>query len=89
MGYQNGKTLLPENLLVLIQEYIDGEYIYIPRKSGHKRAWGTANKSRQWLTARNREIFRKYVAGRSVPQLAEEYYLAPKTVYGIVAKMKT
>lgn len=88
MGYQNGKTILPENLLALIQEYIDGEYIYIPRKSAHKRGWGTVNESRQLLKARNREIFRKYTAGTSVPQLAAEYYLAPKTVYGIVAKMK-
>lgn len=88
MGYQNGKTLLPEHLLSLIQEYIDGEYVYIPRKKECKRPWGTVNESRQWLTARNGEIFRKYAAGVSVHELAAEYYLAPKTVYGIVAKMK-
>lgn len=88
MGYQNGKTLLPEHLLALIQEYIDGESIYIPRKNQCKRPWGTVNQSRQQLAVRNREIYRKYAAGTPVPTLAGEYYLAPKTVYGIVAKLK-
>lgn len=32
MCYQNGKKILPPPLLSAIQEYIDGEYIYIPRK---------------------------------------------------------
>lgn len=31
MCYQNGKKILPPPLLSAIQEYIDGEYIYIPR----------------------------------------------------------
>lgn len=30
MCYQNGKKILPPPLLSAIQEYIDGEYIYIP-----------------------------------------------------------
>ena len=33
MCYQNGKKILPPPLLSAIQEYIDGEYIYIPRKT--------------------------------------------------------
>ena len=37
MCYQNGKKILPPPLLSAIQEYIDGEYIYIPRKTNNKR----------------------------------------------------
>ena len=36
MCYQNGKKILPPPLLSAIQEYIDGEYIYIPRKTNNK-----------------------------------------------------
>ena len=32
MKYTNAKSILPEELLTLIQDYIDGEYLYIPRK---------------------------------------------------------
>lgn len=41
MCYQNGKKILPPPLLSAIQEYIDGEYIYIPRKTNNKRPWGS------------------------------------------------
>ncbi len=89
MGYQNGKTLLPDKLLAAIQEYIDGEYIYIPRKECNKLRWGERSQSKQITLTRNQEIFRKYSSGASVKQLADEYYLSVKTIYGIVAKMKT
>lgn len=88
MGYLNGKLLLPGNLLDAIQEYVDGEYIYIPRKECNKRAWGTTSKSKEFTFERNQEIFEKYLSGISVKALAEEYFLSVKTIYGIVAKMK-
>lgn len=89
MGYQNGKDLLPDKLLAAIQEYIDGGYIYIPRREENRQPWGASTKSRLLVSERNREIFRKYCSGQSVRQLAEEYCLSAKTVYGIVAKMKS
>ncbi|MCG7437602.1 hypothetical protein [Lysinibacillus fusiformis] len=36
MSYKKAKHILPEELLAAIQEYMDGEYIYIPRKEQHK-----------------------------------------------------
>ena len=32
MGYKNAIRVLPDDLIMAIQEYIDGEYLYIPRK---------------------------------------------------------
>lgn len=29
-----------EVLLVKVQEYVDGEFLYIPRSSDNKRSWG-------------------------------------------------
>lgn len=31
--------MLPEELLELIHNYIDGEYIYIPRKECNRKTW--------------------------------------------------
>ncbi len=89
MGYHNGKLLLPQYLLTAIQEYVDGEYIYIPRKPCNKKSWGTTKQSKQYTLERNREIFSKHLSGTSAGQLAEEYFLSIKTVYAIVAKMKS
>ncbi|KAJ52666.1 Mor family transcriptional regulator [Clostridium tetanomorphum] len=88
MGYQNGKLIFPENLLSVIQEYIDGEYVYIPRKPCNRKAWGVTTKNKQYTFERNIEIFNKYSSGISIRQLAEEYFLSVKTIYKIVAKMK-
>jgi Mor transcription activator family. len=88
MSYQNGKTVLPENLLLAIQKYVDGEYIYIPRKEANRQPWDAAGQSRQITFARNQEIFKNYTAGVSVKELAKAYFLSDKTVYGILAKMR-
>ncbi|MFA6848957.1 MAG: CD3324 family protein [Selenomonadaceae bacterium] len=88
MSYQNGKAVLPEHLLAAIQKYVDGAYIYIPRKEANRQSWDADGQSRQITFARNQEIFRKYAAGISVKELAKAYFLSDKTVYGILAKMR-
>lgn len=37
MSYKKAKSLLPAELVELIQKYVDGEYIYIPRREEKKR----------------------------------------------------
>jgi hypothetical protein len=32
MKYVNAKTVLPEEILNQIMEYVDGKYLYIPKK---------------------------------------------------------
>jgi len=88
MSYQNGKAVLPEHLLVAIQNYVDGEYIYIPRKEANRQSWDADGQSRQVTLVRNQEIFKNYAAGISVKELAKAYFLSDKTVYGILAKMR-
>lgn len=39
MRYQKANEILPEKLVELIQNYIDGEYVYIPRKQENKKNW--------------------------------------------------
>jgi len=84
MGYRNANDILPRHLLCAVQQYIDGEYLYIPRQEAHKKAWGAKSGARQRLKARNREILARRLAGSSVAELAEAYYLSPKAIYKIL-----
>lgn len=41
MSYKKAKHILPAELLAFIQEYVGGAYIYIPRRSEHKKHSGS------------------------------------------------
>ena len=36
MGYRRAEEILPKEIIEMIQEYVDGENIYIPRKKDGK-----------------------------------------------------
>lgn len=40
MGYIRAEEILPVEIIELIQQYVDGANIYIPRKPENKREWG-------------------------------------------------
>ena len=80
MGYKNGKDLLPPALLKAVQQYAEGECIYIPRTAAHPR------KQRPETAQRNAEIRARRAAGSSVRQLAGEYYLSPQAIYKILGE---
>lgn len=88
MSYKKANELLPSELLNMIQEYVDGECIYIPRKVSNKKAWGSNTKTRQELKLRNRQIFNDYQAGIDMNTLATSYYLSVKSIERIVLKEK-
>ena len=85
MGYKKAMSVLPGDLLAAVQNYIDGEYIYIPRKGGNKKKWGERKNSRHQLEKRNRAIMEQYRRGIAVEALARQYYLSPKTIYKILS----
>lgn len=88
MSYVKATDVLPEELLNLIQNYIDGGYIYIPRKEGSRKDWGEATQSRKEIYERNVEIYRRYREGASIDVLADMYYLSPKSIQRIISKLK-
>ena len=50
MKYEKALDILPEHVVKTIQQYIDGSYIYIPRKSENRRSWGEQTGSRRiWI----------------------------------------
>lgn len=84
MSYKKANEVLPQALLNAVQQYIDGEYIYIPRKEDKKQPWGANTQTRKTIQARNREIQSRRLAGCSVAELAEQYFLSPKAIYKII-----
>lgn len=88
MRYQKANEILPEELVELIQNYIDGEYVYIPRKQENKRTWGTGTGAREERKRRDCSIYRDYVSGFCVKNLAERYFLSEKSIQRIVLQEK-
>ncbi|MTK07267.1 MAG: hypothetical protein F8N38_09305 [Hungatella sp.] len=88
MRYQRANEILPEELVELIQNYIDGEYVYIPRKQENKRNWGEGTGAREERKRRDRSIYNDYLSGFCVRILAERYYLSEKSIQRIVLQEK-
>ncbi|NFM79123.1 DNA-binding response regulator [Clostridium botulinum] len=81
--------MLPEELIELIQNYIDGEYIYIPRKECNRKTWGENTESKRKISIRNSEIYKKYKESISVKVLSEMYYLSPKSIQRIISNISS
>ncbi|WP_196808795.1 CD3324 family protein [Butyrivibrio sp. FC2001] len=83
MKYENAKDILPAALLAEVQKYAEGKLIYIP-KSEKPKGWGEASGYRSRLSKRNTLICSRYSAGKSIMEIAEEFYLSPETIKKLV-----
>ncbi|RDY29331.1 DNA-binding response regulator [Romboutsia weinsteinii] len=88
MKYEKAQNILPKDIIELLQEYIDGGYLYIPRKSDNKKVWGETSGLKSELKERNIEIFNKYSKGLSVRELSKEYYLSENSIRRIIRQQK-
>lgn len=86
MKYKNANDVLPEELLVLIQEYIQGEYIYVPVRDKHTTEIPTDYKTE--LGKRDAHIYTKYLEGMSNKRLAQLYNLSESSIRRIVLKQR-
>lgn len=88
MKYKKAQDVLPEELVRLLQNYVSGDYLYIPRKEGEKKSWGEKSGTRDLLKARNIEIYDKYREGASVEKLSEKYFLSEQSVRRIISQVR-
>ncbi|CAH1212210.1 MULTISPECIES: CD3324 family protein [Paenibacillus] len=88
MSYKNGKDVLPPNLLKQLQEYIQGEIVYIPKKEQKRAGWGENNGTRIIIERRNREIFRLYQTGSTVLELIKVFHLSEDSIRKIIVKTR-
>ena len=80
MGYKKAEEILPKEIIELIQDYVDGEYLYIPRRKEKRKAWGEQTDTRAKLGERNEAIRRAYREGVSKQELAEQFFLSEKSI---------
>ena len=88
MKYIKAQDVLPEKIVKMIQKYIDGNYLYIPRKCDNHKAWGENSGIRDTLKIRNKEIYKKYINGTDIHNLYKEYFLSEKSIRRIIRTEK-
>lgn len=88
MKYENASDVLPSYIVEILQEYIDGKYLYIPRKSTNKKSWGEESGFRKELNYRNGEIISKYNNGKTIKEISETYYLTEHSIRRIIRNNK-
>lgn len=84
MRYINAQDIFPDDVLAVMQKFIDGAYIYIPRKINNRKKWGESTRSKIETRERNDKIYAKYKSGMGVNELAVEYYLSDKSIQRII-----
>lgn len=84
MQYVNAKEILPEQLLRELQQYAEGNLIYIPRMTAGER--DSRSESRRLLNERNAEIRRRKQEGASIDELMVDYFLSYDSIKRIVYK---
>ena len=85
MKYKKASDILPDELLREVQQFVEGETLYIPKGKKRKK-WGENSGGRRFYKERNEEIRNKYFHKVSTEELAEEYGLSYETVRKIVYK---
>lgn len=88
MKYKKAQDVLPKHIIELLQEYVDGQYLYIPIKNNTKKSWGEKSGFKKELSERNKEIFNKYEKGLSIKALASQYYLTEGSIRRIIREEK-
>lgn len=88
MSYASARDIFPEEILEIIQKYVDGECIYIPKKEENRAAWGEKTKTKKDLAKRNFKIYNDYLNGMSTASLSEKYFLSTKSIQRIILKKK-
>ena len=86
MKYQNANNVLPQELLEQIQEYVQGEYLYIPIRS--KRSVETVTAYKTELEKRDAQIYRKYLEGIGRKRLSEIYHLSESSIRRIIINQR-
>ncbi|WP_040950403.1 CD3324 family protein [Gorillibacterium massiliense] len=88
MSYKNGKDILPPSLLSQLQDYIQGEIVYIPKKEQKRAGWGENNGTRKVMEIRNREIYNLYRTGWTMKDLICKYHLSEDSIRKIIIKTR-
>lgn len=84
MKYLNAASVLPEDLIERLQDFVQGEYLYIPAKKKSHRNWGERSGSREEIDKRNEKIRKAYEAGTPAEELADAFFLSVYAIRKII-----
>ena len=88
MDYIRAVEILPRELIEQLQQYADGAVKKKKKKEEEKKAWGEQTTTKKELARRNEKIYADFLRGSSVKELAEEYFLAEKSIQRIIRQEK-
>lgn len=88
MSYKRADDILPENILEILQTYVSGEAIYVPKKKECRKRWGSSTGACDKLRLRNEQILEQHRKGASTKELARQYYLTEKSIQRILREMQ-
>jgi Mor transcription activator family. len=86
MSYIRADEILPKELLETIQQYVDGQIIYIPKKE--KQEWGSGSSAKEFFRERNERIFQAWQKGISEDELSRRFSLSRKSIQRILRSQK-
>jgi len=84
MKYIKACDILPKCLLEEIQKYAEGCIVYIPNKSGNRKAWGHMTDTKSELAIRNAQIRVDFKDGILLDKLSENYSLSVESIKKII-----
>jgi len=88
LKYRNAKTVLPERLVRELQQYVQGQIIYVPGDDSVRAGWGESNGTREKYDSRNNEIIMLYRNGVSMEAIAGRYHLSEYSIKKIIYDSK-
>jgi Mor family transcriptional regulator len=86
LNYKNAKDIFPPELLREVQNYVQGERIYIPQLDNVRLTWGAKSGYHEEITFRNTEIIKRYKEGLKIEDLSEIFCLSYESIRKIVYK---
>ncbi len=86
MSYIRADEILPKELLEAIQQYVDGQIVYIPRKE--KQRWGSGTSAREFFRERNEKIYQAFLEGLNEEELSRRFSLSGKSIQRILRDQK-
>ncbi len=89
MSYIKAEDILPEDILKLVQNYVDGKLLYVPKKTSIRDGWGSVSGTKEYYAKRNAQICKDYENGTGFCELTEKYFLSKKSIQRIIRNNST
>ncbi|MCL2372520.1 MAG: GNAT family N-acetyltransferase [Defluviitaleaceae bacterium] len=84
MKYRNATELLPPQLLQELQQYAQGETLYVPRVK--RKSWGEGTGAKSFYLQRDMDIKSRFKQGDNIEKLGDEFFISEDAVKKIVYK---